>query len=88
MQDAQDNGRTIHLREHARYLLDVAEQPNEALKVAKENWQKQKELADLRLLQASAKASNDTATLRALQQEYAGLYDISRSNNQHSETPQ
>lgn len=69
-QDAQENSRSVHLREHARYQLEVANQPQTALALAKENWQNQKELADLRLLQASAKANNDMDTLRSLETEY------------------
>ena len=88
MQDVQDSGRSVHLREHARYLLEVTEQPSAALSIAKENWQTQKELADLRLLEASARASNDAATLRALQDEYTGLYGAPRSKSQHSENLQ
>ena len=53
---AEFAGRTVHQREHARYLLQVDPSPTEALAVARDNWQQQKELTDLRLLLAAATA--------------------------------
>ena len=63
----QDTGRQRHLREHARFLLEVESDPQGALTLARENWQQQRELADLRLLHASAMAADDQATLSQLQ---------------------
>tara|TARA_B100000676_G_scaffold102780_1_gene102554 strand:+ start:3859 stop:4956 length:1098 start_codon:yes stop_codon:yes gene_type:complete len=63
----QDTGRQRHLREHARFLLEVENDPQAALTLARENWQQQRELADLRLLHASAMAVDDQATLAQLQ---------------------
>ena len=63
----QDTGRQRHLREHARFLLEVESDPQGALTLARENWQQQRELADLRLLHASAVAAEDQVTLDQLQ---------------------
>ena len=63
----QDTGRQRHLREHARFLMEVESDPQGALTLARENWQQQRELADLRLLHASAVAADDQATLDQLQ---------------------
>jgi hypothetical protein len=49
----------LHLREEARFLLQVRHQPVEALKLAIENWQTQKEPADLRILLEAATAARD-----------------------------
>lgn len=46
-----------HLREHARFLLEVRDAPTEALQVAQENWRVQREPADIRVyLQAALRA--------------------------------
>ena len=67
LQAAEQAGRSVHQREQARYLLQVAPSPDEALTVARKNWEQQKELADLRLLLAAATAADSTdarATVR------------------------
>ena len=56
---AQQSGRDIHLREQARFLLQVSAQPEAALQTAKANWTTQREISDLRILLASATASGD-----------------------------
>ncbi|MGH8177769.1 MAG: tetratricopeptide repeat protein [Steroidobacter sp.] len=43
-----------HLREHARFLLEVRNAPAEALQVARENWRVQREPADVRVYLQSA----------------------------------
>ena len=61
---ARRRGDSLHRREEARYMLEVAKEPNYALRLAKENWAVQRESADLRILVAAAKAAGDAATLR------------------------
>jgi tetratricopeptide (TPR) repeat protein len=46
-----------HLREHARFLLEVRNSPTEALRLAQRNWELQHEAADVRVyLQAAQRA--------------------------------
>lgn len=71
----QDAGRQRHLREHARFVLEVEKDARRALSLAQENWQQQRELADLRVLHASARASDDEATL-ALLGEFINQYQV------------
>lgn len=48
-----------HLREHARFLLEVLDKPSEALLVAAKNWQVQRESADVQLyLRAARRAGS------------------------------
>lgn len=54
---ARQRGDRLHLREEARFLLHVRKQPAEALALATENWQTQKEPADLRILLEAATAT-------------------------------
>jgi len=56
---AQQSSRDIHLREQARFLLQVSAEPEATLQTAKANWTMQREISDLRILLASAKASGD-----------------------------
>jgi tetratricopeptide (TPR) repeat protein len=63
----QNTGRQRHLREHARFMLEVENDPQTALTLARENWQQQRELADLRLLHAAASAAGDQSALAKLQ---------------------
>lgn len=46
-----------HLREHARFLLDVLDRPQEALELARRNWRIQREPADLQVYARSAVAA-------------------------------
>ncbi len=46
----------IHLHEHARFLLDVEQQPEAALELARKNYAIQKERADKRLLERARRA--------------------------------
>lgn len=71
----QNTGRQRHLREHARFLLEVADDPQAALSLAQENWQQQRELTDLRLLHASASAVGDQAALARLQ-SFVDRYNV------------
>ena len=56
-------GDRVHLREEARYTLELAGDARGALALARENWQVQREPADLLILAASAVAARDGAAL-------------------------
>lgn len=59
-------GDRVHLREEARFTLVLLHQPAEALRLAQENWQVQREPADARiLLEAAAGARDAKALLKA-----------------------
>jgi tetratricopeptide (TPR) repeat protein len=58
-------GDKVHLREEARFHLHLLEEPQAALRLAIENWQVQKEPADLRILVEAALAAHDAAELGA-----------------------
>jgi tetratricopeptide (TPR) repeat protein len=49
----------VHLREEARFMLHLMDQPEAALALAQENWAIQKEPADARLVLNAAKLAND-----------------------------
>ena len=53
----------VHLREEARFTLHLLNAPEEALKLAQENWQVQKEPSDIRVLLEAALAASDAATV-------------------------
>lgn len=57
--EARWRGNLLHQRDYARFLLDLKQQPDEALKYARENWQDQREPMDTRLLLRTANASGD-----------------------------
>jgi Tfp pilus assembly protein PilF len=54
-------GDRVHLREEARFTLHLLIAPAAALKLAQENWQIQKEPADVRILLEAALAAGDVA---------------------------
>jgi tetratricopeptide (TPR) repeat protein len=56
-QAAQRGGDTSHLREYARFLLEVRGDAKAALEVARENWQVQREPADVLVYLKAARAS-------------------------------
>ena len=60
---ARRRGDSLHRREEARYTLAILGDAPTALKLARENWQVQKEPADLRILVAAALAARDAQTL-------------------------
>jgi hypothetical protein len=66
---ARARNERLHLREEARFLLHVRNQPAEALKLAVENWQTQKEPADLRILLEAANAAGERAIAKPAAQE-------------------
>ena len=60
-------GDTVHRREEARFALWLAKDPAAALRLATENWNVQREPADLRVLAEAAAATGDAkakATVR------------------------
>ena len=58
---AAERGDRIHVREEARFVLEVEGDSRRALALALENWGVQKELADARLVALAAKAAGDPA---------------------------
>ena len=52
---------TLHLREEARFALEIDGDARRALPLARQNWAKQREPADLRILAAAADAADDTS---------------------------
>ena len=59
-------GDRVHLREEARFALHLLNAPDAALKLAQENWQVQKESADVRILLEAALAAHDAAVVDAV----------------------
>lgn len=59
-------------RAHARFLLDVKEDPAAALTAAIENWSNQREAADSIILLRAAKAANDKKVFSSTQTWLAG----------------
>jgi hypothetical protein len=53
----------VHLREEARFTLHLLKTPQAALTLARENWQVQKEPADLRILLEAALAAADPVAI-------------------------
>jgi predicted Zn-dependent protease len=60
---ARRRGDSLHRREEARYTLAILRDAPAALQLARQNWQVQKEPADLRILIESALAAHDARTL-------------------------
>ncbi|WP_159674180.1 tetratricopeptide repeat protein [Andreprevotia sp. IGB-42] len=54
---AAERGDRVHLREEARFNLELLNEAETALQLAEANWQVQKEVADCRLLLAAALAA-------------------------------
>lgn len=63
--EARWRGNLLHKRDYARYLLDIADNPDEALVWARKNWVTQREPLDTRLLLRAARAAGDQDTLQA-----------------------
>ena len=61
---ARRRGDSLHKREEARYLLTIEGDAGGSLRLARENWQVQREPADLRILAEAAGATGDAAALR------------------------
>lgn len=71
-------GDRVHVREEARFTLHLLNDPKTALKLAEENWQVQKEPADIRILLESALAAHDVTSLESARVwlKQTGLLDI------------
>jgi tetratricopeptide (TPR) repeat protein len=54
----EQRGDAVHRREQARFLLDVEQQPVQALAAAQENWRVQREPDDVLILLRSAQAAH------------------------------
>jgi tetratricopeptide (TPR) repeat protein len=61
-------GDRVHLREEARFTLHLMNAPIAALKLAQENWQVQREPADVRILLEAALAAGDAAAFEAVKE--------------------
>jgi tetratricopeptide (TPR) repeat protein len=60
---AAERGDRIHVREEARFVLEVEGDGRRALALALENWGVQKELADARLVALAAKAAGEPSAV-------------------------
>jgi hypothetical protein len=71
-------GDRVHIREEARFTLQLLNDPQTAVKLAQENWQVQKEPADLRILLESALAAQDAASTETARAwiKTTGLEDV------------
>jgi Tfp pilus assembly protein PilF len=71
-------GDRVHVREEARFTLHLLNDPKTALKLAEENWQVQKEPADIRILLESALAAHDATSLESARGwlKQTGLEDL------------
>ncbi|MCI0467710.1 MAG: hypothetical protein L0Y57_11995, partial [Beijerinckiaceae bacterium] len=71
-------GDRVHVREEARFTLHLLNDPKAALTLARENWQVQKEPADVRILLESALAARDGAAIEAARRwlRETGLEDV------------
>jgi len=69
---------TLHLREEARFALEIEGDARRALALARQNWEKQREPADLRILAAAAAAANDPSARTAVSEWIAktGYRDV------------
>jgi hypothetical protein len=63
---ARRDGDFTHLREQARFLLEVRGRNVEALELAERNWQVQREPGDIRVYVAAAAAAGNQAALRSV----------------------
>jgi hypothetical protein len=61
---ARRRGDSVHLREEARFTLDLLDLPAEAVELARTNWTTQREPADARILLEAALAAGDPAAAR------------------------
>lgn len=58
---ARLRGDKLHIQDEARFYLHLLKQPQEALRLAQENWQDQHEPSDARILLEAALANRDKA---------------------------
>ena len=59
-------GDRVHLREEARFMLHLLAAPEAALELARENWQVQKEPADVRILLEAALAARNVEAVETV----------------------
>ena len=62
------DGDRVHTREQAWFALDVQHEPARALSLATQNWQQQREPADVRILWRAARAAGSVAAETSLRQ--------------------
>ncbi|MCW5805693.1 MAG: tetratricopeptide repeat protein [Deltaproteobacteria bacterium] len=79
---AAERGDRIHLREEARFTLEVENDPRRALAIALEDFAVQKELADARLVAAAAFAANDLAAAEPVR-TWATLHRVDDAQLRH-----
>jgi hypothetical protein len=63
---ARRRGERVHLREEARFNLELLRRPAQALELAAQNWAVQKETADARVLLEAALAAKDKPAAQAV----------------------
>jgi adenosyl cobinamide kinase/adenosyl cobinamide phosphate guanylyltransferase len=68
----------VHLREEARFTLQLLNSPEAALKLAQQNWQVQKEPADVRILLEAALRAHAAAVVDEVKEwlSNSGLEDV------------
>jgi predicted Zn-dependent protease len=69
---ARARGDTLHQREEARFRLAIEGNVRAALALARDNWNVQREPADLRILAEAARAANDAGAQRIVDDWVAG----------------
>jgi tetratricopeptide (TPR) repeat protein len=60
-------GDRVHLREEARFALHILSDARDAVRLAKQNWAVQREVADVRILLEAALASGDVEALASVE---------------------
>jgi hypothetical protein len=93
--DARTSAQALHLREEARFALDVQDQPARAWALAQTNWQSQREPADALLYVRAAVAAGALEQAQQLSQQLKarGWHDVrldrslARPGPQRSTTP-
>jgi Tfp pilus assembly protein PilF len=75
---ARRRGDSVHLREEARFTLHLLDRPDEALELARRNWETQREPADARLLLEAAFAAGEPAAAQPVLdwRDRTGLEDV------------
>ena len=68
VQAAQRDGDTVHVREQAWFALDVQHDAARALQLAAQNWQQQREPADVRLFVRAAQAAGSRTAVTTVRQ--------------------
>jgi hypothetical protein len=82
---ARRRGDSVHLREEARFTLDLLDRPGEALELARRNWTMHREPADARILLEAALAAGEAAAAQPVLDwlertglEHAQVRDLAR----------